>query len=61
MPSFKVLLFEMLLIDTYECFRCKMCDYACKSSATLCAHKKFVHNEGKKLTEFPLPEPDPFK
>ena len=42
-------------------FRCKLCDYACKSSATLCAHKKFVHNDGKKLTEFPLPEPDPFK
>eukprot|EP00095_Tigriopus_kingsejongensis_P002665 maker-scaffold1023_size69924-snap-gene-0.17 protein:Tk02665 transcript:maker-scaffold1023_size69924-snap-gene-0.17-mRNA-1 annotation:"zinc finger and scan domain-containing protein 2 isoform x3" len=37
-------------------FKCPFCDYTCKSSATLCLHKKFIHNDGKNLTEFPLPE-----
>ena len=29
---------------------CKLCDYSCKSKATLCWHMKNTHNGGKKLT-----------
>eukprot|EP00094_Tigriopus_californicus_P005069 TCALIF_04883-PA protein Name:"Similar to ZNF850 Zinc finger protein 850 (Homo sapiens)" AED:0.09 eAED:0.09 QI:0/0.33/0.14/0.85/0.5/0.28/7/399/1084 len=37
-------------------FKCPFCEYTCKSSATLCLHKKFIHNDGKNLTEHPLPD-----
>ncbi|XP_059081274.1 zinc finger protein 718-like [Tigriopus californicus] len=30
-------------------FKCRLCDYKCKSSATLSLHKKFKHNGGKRL------------
>lgn len=35
-------------------FKCQLCEYSCKSSATLSLHKKFIHNDGKNLTERPL-------
>ncbi|XP_059089601.1 oocyte zinc finger protein XlCOF6-like isoform X1 [Tigriopus californicus] len=35
-------------------FKCQLCEYSCKSSATLSLHKKFIHNDGKNLTEKPL-------
>ncbi|TRY67311.1 hypothetical protein TCAL_13451, partial [Tigriopus californicus] len=35
-------------------YRCQLCDYSCKSSATLSLHRKFIHNQGKNLTEHPI-------
>eukprot|EP00095_Tigriopus_kingsejongensis_P002664 maker-scaffold1023_size69924-snap-gene-0.18 protein:Tk02664 transcript:maker-scaffold1023_size69924-snap-gene-0.18-mRNA-1 annotation:"unnamed protein product" len=38
-------------------YKCPICEYTCKSSATLSLHKKFIHNAGRKLTEHPIALP----